>query len=310
MTQQVRLSLRLHRFELITFGAALLGLSAAAVFFSAQIEAVTPDAACLRNDGSEAPAGCDAALRAWYDVQNLYGAGVLTVLLVLALTVGLFVGVPVVARELERGTARLAWSLAPSRWRWYLVNTIPLLVIVAVLTFIAGVAIDRFVAVTEPYEDVSNSFVGFGVRGGLIASRAILVFAVAVTVGSIVGRALPAVIVAGLVATLVVAGTHLIHQQVMRSEAIPYAPDRVDYARDFYVEQRFRLPDGTLVAWDYFGGSDPYDENGLPIYPEVALAVPGSQYRFTETREAIALAGGTFLTLLAGGVVVSRRRPD
>ena len=50
-------------------------------------------------------------------------------LIFLSFAAGLFLGVPVVARELERGTARLAWSLAPSRMRWYLARLLPLLVL-------------------------------------------------------------------------------------------------------------------------------------------------------------------------------------
>ena len=94
---------------------------------------------------------------------------------------------PIVARELERGTARLAWSLAPSRMRWYLARLLPILVVLAILTFVAGIAVDRFIAATTPETDLSNSFTAFGFRGLLIASRAVFIFAVAVAVGAIVG---------------------------------------------------------------------------------------------------------------------------
>ena len=45
--------------------------------------------------------------------------------------------------SLERGTVRLAWWLTPSRWRWYLARLLPILGVVVVLTFAAGVAADR-----------------------------------------------------------------------------------------------------------------------------------------------------------------------
>ena len=65
------------------------------------------------------PRECERALAAFYDAPQWIGGLLLTPLLVVTYAVGLFLGVPIVARELERGTVRLAWSLAPSRWRWY-----------------------------------------------------------------------------------------------------------------------------------------------------------------------------------------------
>jgi hypothetical protein len=78
---------------------------------------------------------------------------------------------------------------------------------------------------------------------------------------------------------------------------------------DLYIDQKFVLPDGTLVDYGYFGGADPYDQNGMPKYPVVMLVVPGERYRFVETREALALAGGSLVALVLAGFVVSRRRP-
>ena len=59
-------------------------------------------------------------------------------LIFLSFAAGLFLGVPIVARELERGTARLAWSLAPSRMRWFLARMLPILVVLALVTFLGG----------------------------------------------------------------------------------------------------------------------------------------------------------------------------
>ena len=45
---------------------------------------------------------------------------------------GLLAGGPIVARELESGTARLAWSLGPSRLRWFVQRAVPILASVLV----------------------------------------------------------------------------------------------------------------------------------------------------------------------------------
>ena len=45
--------------------------------------------------------------------------------------IGAFVGAPVLARELETGTFRYAWTQGFGRWRWTLAKLVPLAVVVA-----------------------------------------------------------------------------------------------------------------------------------------------------------------------------------
>ena len=103
--------------------------------------------------------------------QRSIGALITSPLLLVVYTIGLFLGVPVIARELERGTVRLAWWLTPSRWRWYLARLLPILGVVVLLTFAAGVAADRMFAANNPDLDISKAFDGYGARGGLLAAQ-------------------------------------------------------------------------------------------------------------------------------------------
>ena len=306
-----RLTFRLSRFELLAFGGFVALFMVATILTAARIDAVRPPLECLTNFDAP-PIGCDLKSNAWYQAQNGVAGLSMGVLIFLSFAAGLFLGVPVVARELERGTARLAWSLAPSRMRWFLARLLPILVVLAVLTYLAGVAAERFVAATTIETDLGNSFTNFGFRGLLIASRAVFLFAVGVAVGSIVGRALPAIILAAVIATIGLAGGERVHQMILASEAvaIPMDPNNNNPRQgDLYIDQKFVLPDGSLVDYGYFGGADPYDQNGNPKFPIVMLVVPGERYRFVETREALALAGGSLVALVLAGFVVSRRRP-
>jgi ABC-type transport system involved in multi-copper enzyme maturation permease subunit len=307
----VRLTLRLHRFELFAFGAAIIALVMGGLLAAAYVDSLRPPPECLSFNG-DVPASCEAALRK-ADQARTYIALITSPLLIISFAIGLFLGVPIIARELERGTVRLAWWLAPSRWRWYLARLVPILVILVVLTFAAGFAMDRMFAASNPSEDISKSFDGFGVRGGLIASQAVFIFAVAVVVGSFIGRALPAVIVAALIAAIGITGGLHVQQKILATEAVtvPIDPFQGGGARpgDMYLDQKFVLPDGTLVGYEYFNGTDPYDQNGQPIYPQVALVIPGERYQFVEAREGLALAGGSLVALLIAGFVVVRRRP-
>jgi hypothetical protein len=315
----VRLTLRLHRFELFAFGAAIIALTVAAFAAAAYIEGFRVPPECLTIDGGEVPLACDSAYRRLGDAQTI-GALVVSPLLLVTFAMGLFLGVPVIARELERGTVRLAWWLTPSRWRWYLARLLPILGVVVVLTFASGVAADRLFGANNPGVDVSKSFDGYGVRGGLLAARALFVFAVAVLVGSFIGRTLPAVIIAALVAAIGLSGGINVHERMLAGEAVqvPTDPngDPGGYATgDKYIDQKFVLGDGTLVGYDYFydsgqaGQGEPFDEFGNPKFPMVTLVIPGERYRSVEAREAGVLIGGSLVALFIAGFVVVRRRP-
>jgi len=304
----VRLSLRLSRFEILTFGllltAAIIGGLAAAAY----IASVAPPAACLDYQAEALPPVCDQMLPAFFAAQSRFAGPLASALVALPFAMALFVGVPLVARELERGTSRLAWSLAPSRWRWYLVRVAPALLLIAVLGLLAGHALDRLLAAAEPALDVSAAFPNFGYRGVVFASRAVFVFCLAVALGAILGRTLPALILVGILAVAGIGAGSDLHRQLLASEAVP-VPEGAWDGSDLYIEDRFELPDGSLVTWDYFSQENPYDDQGDPIYPTVMMAVPGERYRFAETVQAGALAAGSVVALLLGGYVVGRRRP-
>jgi hypothetical protein len=104
-----------------------------------------------------------------------------------------------------------------------------------------------------------------------------------------------------------------VHQRILASEAVAIPMDPFQGSQtapgDLYIDQKFVLPDGTMVGYEFFNGSDPYDSQGNALYPQVMLVIPGERYRFVETREALVLAAGTLVALLLAGVVVSRRRP-
>ena len=307
-----RLTLRLSRFELLAFGGFILVFIATTILAAAWVDSLRPPAECFGFFDAYPP-GCEAKLNAWYSAQSGVASLSVGLLIFLSFAAGVFLGVPIVAREVERGTSRLAWSLAPSRMRWFLARMVPILIVLAVLTFVGGVAVDRFVGASTPGVDLSNAFTAFGFRGLLIASRAVFIFAVAVLVGSIVARALPAVILTAVVASVGLAGGERVHQMILASEAIAIPVDQSDNGTgrsgDLYIDQKFVLPDGSLVDYGYFGGADPYDANGNSKYPIVSMVVPGERYRFVETREAAVLAAGSLVALLLAGFVVSRRRP-
>lgn len=223
---------------------------------------------------------------------------------------GILLGGPLIARELDRGTARLAWSLGPSRIRWFLQRVVPVLILVGALSFAIGIVGERLVSIFAPDVDLPNSFAGYGARGVLIATTALLIASIAVAVGALVGRTIPTLLLALMLSGASFAAIHVVNEKLMAAEAVPLEQNSNN---DLQLDSRFRLPDGRLVTYEELSVIDPSinDINGLgpTAYPYVAIGIPGTRFREVEGREALAglIVAMAFLGLAA--VVVGRRRP-
>ena len=301
-----RLSYRIHRFEIraIVVAAAFSAAVTAAILTWISTSGY---ASCVVIQVDPPPVACLNLmdLGRWATKIASVSSNLVPVFPYLA---GVLLGGPVIARELERGTARLAWSLGPSRPRWYAQRVLPVIATTIAACLVIGLAGERIVAVFAPGVDLANSFVQFHQRGVLIATSGFLIASVAIAIGALVGRTMPTLILA-----LVLGGASLlaiteVDHRLLAGEAIPL-PDNSQ--NDYQIDSRFQLPDGRLVTWDELNAIDPTamtSEFG-PQYPWVAIGIPGSRYREVEAREAVAevLAGLAFLGL--GAIVVSRRRP-
>ena len=311
----VQITLRLHRFEVVAFALlAALGVIATIVV-AARLDAVGFGAQCVEamRVGAATPTECQFKVNQFYEIVSSEAGIVSTVSTMVPFVAALLLGVAVVGREIERGTTRLAWALTPSRQRWFLQRFLPVLLVVAGGTFVLGIAADRLLAATEPGIDPANAFAQFGFRGVVLAARAVFVLMLALLVGAVMGRALPAVIVAGIIAAFGIAGGMQVHGKIIASEAV-IIEESQSTVGDLYVDQKFRLPDGRLIGWEEVEAYDPppTDPNFTgqwPTLPTVNLAVPGSRYHEVELREVGVLAGGSLVLLLATAVVIQRRRP-
>jgi hypothetical protein len=121
------------------------------------------------------------------------------VLLVLPALIGAFWGAPIVARELETGTFRLAWTQSVTRQRWLAVKLF--------LTGLAGMAVAGLLSLIltwwfSPIDRVQMNQLTpamFGVRGITPIGYAAFAFALGVTAGAFIRRTIPA-----MAATIVV----------------------------------------------------------------------------------------------------------
>jgi hypothetical protein len=115
--------------------------------------------------------------------------------------IGAFAGAPVLARELETGTFRYAWTQGFGRWRWTLAKLAPLAIVV---TACAGAFTVLLSWYYQPYLGTGNgalflaeaSPLGdglFEVRGITFAAWALAAFAIGALAGLLIRRVVPAI---------------------------------------------------------------------------------------------------------------------
>ncbi len=122
--------------------------------------------------------------------------------------IGVFVGAPVLARELEAGTFRYAWSQGFGRWRWALAKLSLLGIFVAAIAGIFGVLLswyygpyysDGSQAVAFAKELSTSQFSPFGaslfdLHGITFAGWTLAAFAIGSLSGMLVRRVVPAIV--------------------------------------------------------------------------------------------------------------------
>ena len=156
-------------------------------------------AVACRPAGSSACQDLASTFNGTWDVMS-YGAIFLP--LVPAL-IGSFAGAPVLARELESGTFRFAWTQGFERWRWALAKLVVLAVVLAAATFAFSVLVSWCY---QPYLGASNQDLGLYGNSSLVAvfslreiafpAWTVAIFAVGALAGMLIRRVVPAIVAA------------------------------------------------------------------------------------------------------------------
>jgi hypothetical protein len=167
--------------------------------------------------------------------------------------IGAFLGAPVLARELETGTFRYAWTQGFGRWRWTIAKLLPLAVLV---TAAAGVFSLIFSWYYQPFFADGQSgplaAIVFDLRGIDFAAWTLAAFAIGALAGMLIRRVVPAI-----VATLVVyAGLALATGMFLRQHYMtPLVTSRSNLPASAWITSSWGTKGGKFA----FAGRPPID---------------------------------------------------
>jgi hypothetical protein len=317
MLVQARLTFLLHRFTLVAVSAMLILGSAAALFVAFRLRAIGVTPECLNSFPSppltSAQIACQASVSEFRSIDGAAGP-LLGALGGVAPLAGLLAGATLVAREIEEGAAPVAWSLSPSRLRWLIGRVAPVAVLLLVLSAVASVAATELAGARYPGLDPALSFYNGSSHGLTPVAAGLVVFAAAVFVGSVVGRVLPALIVASVLGLVLVSG-------VFASESVWFPGQTVivearaastEYRGAYGLNVVVQLSSGEFKPQMDFNMDFDSQGNVTGLPPGAALVerlIPGTRHPFIDAVEATAMGAMAAFLLAATAFVVRRRRP-
>lgn len=316
------LSFRLNRWEVLASAAGVAILSAAMLWFAWQLRVLAAtDPGCV--DPTAYAPGCTQLAQRFYELSSKaewlsyfsWGA---------PFGMGLVLGVPLVSREVEHRTAGMAWTLSRSRAWWLARRAAFLVLALVVLLLVVAVVGEVLASAQMPSLHLDRDFAWYGRRGGLIVVRGLASLAIGVLLGAMLGRVMPALLVAGFASVLVFSAISLGMDRWMEGDAI-VQPFDADRAGGRQLGQRVLLPSGELIDFGELQRRglqyEVIENDRLWAKPEDIghmdrlvgfdryLVVPGSLYSQIVLRESTVVGGTAVLLALAATFVVSRRRP-
>jgi ABC-type transport system involved in multi-copper enzyme maturation permease subunit len=314
------LAFRIHRFEAVGLGLLAIGAFAFAGGVWFRLLALALPASCFIN-GHDLDPSCAARQAGFNEFQDLAGDFAMFAVLAIAIlpvALGLVLGVAVVAKELERGTVALAWSIAPSRRRWLLGVVLPGLVVALALSVAAGFLADRLELARDPTIEPSKTLHHLGLRGVVLPAYALASFGIALAVGARLGRVLPALLLAGALSLGAILGTSSIVNTILHTEYVAVDGSAMLEVRAFATgsvfDAQIRTPEGELIPWylayQRFGEVvNPESPSYDPAYREAYLVTPGDLYPIAEWRMSVILGAVGLMGTVVAFAIVERRRP-
>lgn len=308
-----RVLLRPHRFE------------AVAVAVLAALAFIVAGGLVIRLLGYAIPAECftraagDSCIP-WQQEMDLYretagswGFAALAAIALLPAACGLLFGISLVGKELDQGTTTFAWSIGPSRRRWLLQRVLPIGAAIVVIGLAGGAIGDVVAEMREPFTDPNGSLSNLGIRGAVLGAETLAYFGLALLVGAVVGRVLPALllscvlVVTAFVGVTVLTDAFLSTETVLTYDADGGMPGRV-------VDFMMQSPEGDVMTWqeayERYGEEAMESPDGPGVTFRNVLSInPPELYPIAVARMVILYSALGLVAIVLSSAVVERRRP-
>ena len=180
--------------------------------------------------------------------------------------IGAFAGAPVLARELETGTFRYAWTQAFGRWRWALAKLVLLAVAVAAAAAAFSVLFSWY---NQPFMaagyEIPFSTRVFDLHGVAFGAWTLAAFAIGALAGMLIRRVVPAI-----------AATLAVYAGLALATAV--------YLREHYMAplltSRLNLPGSAWVVSQWYArdGKFAFPAQGPQIVSALSRLCPGNSY--------------------------------
>jgi hypothetical protein len=322
MLASARVMVKPYRFEVGIAALAAIIVGVAALIVTFRLESIPMPPGCfeawVQGPGGSFTPDCEHATFLWQSIDTNEANVVFGIMVFVPFIVGLIGGVPIVARELEMGTAQTAWFLWASRTKWLARQLLPVLALLGVTIGFAAVT-GGLLGATQPGQDVLHSTA----QGPIVVARALAAFGLGVLAGSVFGRSLPAFLIAAVLCGVLGWTAETARFAWLFDHRVIVAQgDRLVTGYGFGFA--WRSPNGEFFPWD-----DTIDQRVPPeatVYtedpnsgPEAWLAAHGYelwQYGVTDdivnAWARLEVSAMSLLGLVALGgtaVAVNRRRP-
>jgi hypothetical protein len=321
----VRLSFRLQRLEILLLGAAGLVASALMLWWASELGGIARAyPACDFFDPSPACRAAGEGFSATFSTAEI----IINNTWLVGFGTGLVLGIPLVAREVEHGTAQLAWTLGRSRVRWLIGRVVFAALVALVILAALAVSTELVAAAMRPDIDMARDFHFYGGRGPLVVGRGMLGLGAGVLVGALVGRQLPALLLGVILVGGLYAASHVAFERWYETEAEIASVYEGFLGGPLWIDNGILLASGELVsmmeevqpglraheAWideqgvAYANEAD-FEARRNPVGRDAVLIIPGERQVEIVVRETLVLStAGVFLIAVAA-LVTSRRRP-
>jgi len=244
---------RQHRIALAGVAVLLAALAVWLWIAGTSVHHAWAAATTCQPTGSDACQDLAAAFNRTWNLMSIPAV----LLLVVPAVIGAFAGAPVLARELETGTFRFAWTQGFDRWRWALAKLVALAVVLAG----AGAAFGALVSwCYQPFAAAGNQDMGlygdtpfavvFGLREVTFPAWTLAVFATGALAGMLIRRVVPAIVAAlAVYAGLAIAAAAFLRDHYLA----PLATSNPNVPGTAWIISQWWTKNGTFV----FAGNPP-----------------------------------------------------